>query len=407
MTMSPGVLLVATMDTKGKEALYLEKCLKEAGVEVFILDAGIMGEGSCTAVVSREQVARAAGRELQEVQAAGHEGMALQVMIEGAVRCAQGLYSEGKILGIMGVGGSMGTALGTSVMRSFPIGLPKVMVSSVASRDTRHFVGTKDIVMLHSVCDISGLNRVTMEVLRNGALALAGMVKGGQRKFVSERPLAVVSAMGTCEPCAARVRAGLEAQGYEPVVFHTTGIGGQAMEEMLLNDGVSAVADLSLHELICYLFGGDNDAGPDRGKAALQREIPVVLVPGGFDFLVTGPVQQAEARYPGRRYHIHNPAITCVRADIKEIESAAHVLASLCNKAKGPSTILVPSKGLSSFDKEGGPLHDPQAPSLLAEMLKNELRKGYPLKLLPFHINDPEFADAVIENLRSLTTDGS
>lgn len=390
------------MDTKGKEALYLESCLKEAGVRALILDAGIMGVSSSPVAISREDVAHAAGSTLAEIQALGHEGKALEMMISGAVQCALKLYREGKVRGIIGLGGSMGTTLGSGVMRAFPFGLPKVMISTMASRDTRPFVGTKDIFMLHSVCDLSGLNRITRKVLRNGAMALAGMVRGYAPEPDLNKPLVALSTLGTTEACAVHVRESLEAKGREVVIFHTVGSGGEAMEEMLGEGKISAVVDLSLHEIADHLFGGDYDAGPDRGKSALQNEIPTVLIPGNIDFLVSGALNKAKQRFPGRRYHSHNAAITVVRTEQHEITQIATTVADICNQAKGPLCILIPMGGFSAFDSENGPLYDPHGPELFSKAVIKELREDIPVYSLPYHINDPEFAAAVVQHLEVL-----
>jgi uncharacterized protein (UPF0261 family) len=396
------ILIVATMDTKGKEVLYLISCFEELGIPVLTLDAGIMGESPFPVTIHREKVALAGGLTLSEVRALGHEGKALEVMITGAIQCTRDLYREGRIKGILGLGGSMGTTLGTGVMRAFPIGFPKVMISSMASRNTRAFVGTKDILMLHSVCDLSGINRITKKILRNGAFAAAGMMKGNLDIYPSIQPLVVLSTLGTIEPCAAKVRKILESRGKEVVVFHTVGSGGEAMEEIIGEEELEAVIDLSLNELANHLFGGDYDAGPNRTSAALQRGIPTVLVPGNIDFLATGPVKEAEKRFPGRIYHIHNAAITAVRTERIELEAVAQVLAQRCNAARGPFSILVPLRGFSVFDHQGDPFHDPEGPEVFGMALKKHLQPGSSLRLLPYHINDPEFAGTVIESLEKI-----
>ena len=396
------VLLVATMDTKGQEVIYLLSCFEELGISVLTLDAGIMGESPFPVTINREKVALAGGMSLPEVRALGHEGKALTVMITGAIRCAKDLYQQGKIMGIIGLGGSMGTTLGSGVMRTFPIGFPKIMISSMASRNTRAFVGTKDILMLHSVCDLSGINRITKKILRNGAFAIAGMMRETLDFHPSTQPLIVLSTLGTIETCAAKVRKILESRGKEVVVFHTVGSGGEAMEEMIREEEPEAVIDLSLNELANHLFGGDYDAGPNRSSAALQRGIPTVLVPGNIDFLATGPIKEAEKRFPGRIYHIHNAAITAVRTERIELEAVAQVLAQRCNAARGPFSILVPLGGFSVFDHQGDPFHDPEGPEVFGKALERHLQPGVSMHLLPYHINDPEFAEAVLEALEKL-----
>lgn len=390
------VLLVATMDTKAEEALYVEAVLKGQGLPVLIMDPGIMGDVPHAVAVTREEVVRAAGSSLTEVRAIGHEGKALDVMISGAVRCALSLHHNGEIHGIIALGGSMGTTLGTAVMRAFPVGFPKVMISTMASRDTRHFVGTRDILMLYAVCDINGLNRVTKKVLRNGALAVAGMVQGGPSEVEDKKPLAALSTLGTIEDCSRPVKQALETRGYEVVVFHGVGAGGAAMEEMIREEEVDAVVDLSLHEIADRLFGGDYDAGPDRGRGSLQKGIPTLLVPGNIDFLAAGPMAEAERRFPGRRCHQHNAAITCVRSERHEIDAVGRVLAGYCNECRGPVSLLVPLKGFSALDRKNGPLHDPEGPPLFEKTFRRALKKEIPVEGLPLHINDEAFARAVI-----------
>ena len=396
-------LLVATMDTKGLEAIYLADCLKSEGIRVIIMDAGIRGTSDVPVDVTRQTVAQAGGSSLKDVQDISHEGEALKIMTAGAVKCAMDLYSRGKIQGVIGLGGSMGTTLGTAVMRRLAIGIPKVMVSTMASRDTRAFVGTKDIFMLHSVCDLSGLNRITKKVLCNGALAMAGMLGSAHtRDVTSLKQLVLISTLGTTEACVQSIRRTLEEKENEVIIFHTVGAGGKAMEEMISQEKVAALVDLSLHELADHHFGGDYDAGPLRGSTALKRGVPVILVPGNIDFLVTGPLEVARRHLPGRPYHVHNAAITVARTKPSEIEALAEIIAEPCNQAQGPWKILVPMNGFSAFDHPKGPLHDPTAPQLFVAVLKKTLVEKNNLQILPCHINDPEFSQAILEALEDI-----
>jgi uncharacterized protein (UPF0261 family) len=385
------------MDTKGQEAMFVAQCLRSQRISVKILDAGIRGKSPVPTDISRDEVAAAGGETLAGVQNIGHEGQALKVMTEGAIKCAQKLDRQNNIDGIIGLGGSMGTTLGTAVMRAFPVGIPKVMVTTMASRDTRAFVGTKDILMLHSVCDLAGLNRITHKILSNAAGALAGMLGRVRADVTFDRPLVFLSTLGTTEACVQNVRRTLEENGKEVVTFHTVGSGGAAMEEMIEQENVTAVIDLSLHEIADHHFGGDYDAGPRRGGAALEKGIPTILVPGNIDFLVSGPLEAAKRQFPGRAYHVHNAAITVVRTHHEEIKKMARIVADLANNSKGPLYILVPLKGFSAFDGPQGPLPDPAAPGLFARVLQQNLATQNNLKLLPHHINDPEFSRAIIE----------
>jgi uncharacterized protein (UPF0261 family) len=402
----PTALIVATMDTKGQEALFLADCLKGEGIAVKIMDGGIRGQCQNLVDVTREEVARAGGKSLQEVQNIGHEGQALEVMTNGAIQCAQELYRQNQMQGVIGLGGSMGTTLGSGVMRSFAVGLPKVMISTMASRDTRAFVGTKDILMLHSVCDLVGLNRVTKKILRNGALALVGMLRSAEPDDPAEqKPLVFVSTLGTTEACAQLIRKTLEQKNNEVVIFHTVGSGGKAMEEMMAHEDVSVLVDMSLHEMADNRFGGDYDAGPQRGTVALDRKIPTILVPGNIDFLVTGPLENAQKLFPNRPYHSHNAAITVVRTNHEEIKILAQTIAGLCNKADGAVKVLVPMNGFSAFDHKEGPLHDPEAPAVFLKTLEKNLDDKSCLNALPFYINDAEFAQALIDMLYRINPD--
>ena len=398
----PSVLLVATMDTKFREAGFIESCLKESGCAVKVMDAGIRGDSPVPVTITRHEVARAGGKTLSEIQSIGHEGEALNMMLMGACRIADEMIAKGAVIGVISLGGSMGTTLGTGVMRRFPIGVPKVMISTMASRDTRTFVGTKDILMLHAVCDLSGLNRFSRKILHNGAMALYGMVSRNRKDISSDKSMIFISTLGTTEKCVQEIRASLEKQAKEVVVFHTVGSGGRAMEELIASEPVEALVDLSLHEMADHRFGGDYDAGPDRGSVALKKGIPVVLVPGNIDFLVSGPLEQSLKDFPDRPYHVHNTAITVVRTTREEIESIARHVGDYCNAAPGPYTLVIPMKGFSAFDAIEGPLHDPQAPTCFVKALESQLSDTSRMHTLPYHINDSGFSAAVIEKLQEL-----
>ena len=390
------VLLVATMDTKGEEVLYLSRCLEEAGVQVLLMDVGILGESPFPAQINARDVAKTAGSSLEQIRAVKNEGKALEIMIRGATQRALSLYEAGKIQGILSLGGSMGTDMGTSIMRAFPIGFPKVMISTLASHNTRPYVGTRDIMMLNAVCDLSGLNRITERILENGALAVAGMAKAYARREKPSKPLVLLSTLGTTEACSLGVKHVLEGLGREVVVFHTTGTGGKALEEMVREEAVEAVIDISLTELGNNLIGGEFDAGPTRGQTALEKGVPVIFVPGNTDFFSTGPLHFAKQRFPGRQYHIHNAAITAIRLEPDETVLIAERLATLCNTGKGPRATIIPLGGLSSFDQPGGPFYNPEASVLFLESLKKHLHQGTELHVFPYHVNDPAFVVEVI-----------
>ena len=359
----------------------------QAGVGVRVV--GGAGRGA-------EGVVAADGKTVEEVRALNHEGKCQAVMIEGAIRCAQALHARVGLSGIIGMGGSMGTTLGTMVMKTFPYGMPKVMISTMASGMTRPFVGSMDIVMVNPVCDISGLNSITRAAFRNGAIALAAMARDYRPAQPPGKPLVAVSTLGTTEKCSARVRQSLEDKGFEVMVFHTLGTGGAAMDQIIRERDVAAVVDMSLIEVSEQLHGGLCPSGPDRCRAALERGVPTVFAPGNLDFLVAGPIDEAKVRFPGRRYHIHNQALTAVRAGAEEFKNDARHMAGLIREAKGPVVFFVPLQGFSNHDSPHGHLHDPSLPPVFAQQLKESMPPGAPVVELPLHINDDAFADALV-----------
>jgi uncharacterized protein (UPF0261 family) len=395
----PKVLMVVTMDSKTTEAVFVRKLLEDCGVQVYTLDPSVRSKTESTAEITPDRVASAVGKTMSEVRALNHEAKCLEIMTEGAIQCARELHREVGLSGIIGLGGSLGTDLATAVMRSFPVGLPKVMVSTMASGMTRPFVGTKDIMMVPSICDVSGLNTVTRRIFSNSARALAGMAHGHKPSMGSDKPIAAISTLGTTDKCCNLIRRILEQNGFEVMVFHTQGIGGVAMDEAILEQDVSIAIHLSLIEVGDFLVQGLYSGGPDRCKASLEKGIPTIFAPGNIDFFVAGPVDDAKALYPGRRYHVHNPELTAVRAGAEEFRQIAEHMAGLIREAKGPVAFFVPLKGFSAHDSEQGHLYDPSLPPVFAEHLKKVMPGGVPVVTLPCHINDEEFADKIAEHV--------
>lgn len=399
------VLVVATMDTKAQEAHYVESCLKSQDVVPILLDAGIRGESPAGIAVTRDDVIRASGRSIEDIHRMSSEGEAMAAMVEGATRCALSLYRDDRIKGIIGLGGSMGTTLGTGVMRAFPLGFPKVMISTMGAQNMRSFVGTRDILVLNSVSDLAGLNRMTRKILLNGASAICGMAKMTHKNEKTDHPLVYLTSMGPTETCARTLRSVVGAKGVEAVTFHSNGAGGKAMEQMIGEEKVDAVADLSLHELVDRHFGGAFDPGPDRCTASIDNRIPTLFVPGNIDFLVAGCMEEAKARFGNRRYHRHNAHITCVGSTLPEITHIARLLAGRCNRGKGPIAVLIPEKGFSDFSKAGGPLENIDGPPVFANAFLRAIKRSRPVhfKMLPYHINDQRFTTAMIATLEKIS----
>jgi uncharacterized protein (UPF0261 family) len=398
----PKVLMIVTLDTKALEAKFVRDTLEANGVDVVHLDASIRGEVEGAEITPR-QVAAAAGKTLQEVRDLKHEGKCQGVMIEGSVKCAQELHAKTPISGIVAIGGSMGTALASVVMQGFPYGMPKVIVSTMASGFTRPFVGAKDIIMFNPVCDIAGLNSITRDVFRNAAIATASMAKAYSPVRVEPKPLIAMGTLSTIDRCTVRVRKALEQQGYEVMVFHTLGTGGMALDQLVTERDVAAVVDTSLVEHNDFLNNGLCSAGPDRSKAALAKGIPVIFAPGNADFMVSGPIDMAKQQFPGKRYHMHNHALTAVRTEAGELQKLAKHLGGLIKEAKGPISFYVPLKGFSNHDSPDGHLHDPSLCPVFAKAIRAELPASVEVREFDCHLNDEMFADAIVARVLEVT----
>jgi uncharacterized protein (UPF0261 family) len=395
----PKVLMIVTLDTKEVEARFIRKCLEDSGLEVYHLDASVRRTVDGGADITPDQIAAAAGTTMPEIRALNHEAKCLEAMIKGAIPCAHALHDRVGLSGIIGAGGSLGTELATAVMRTFPFGLPKVMISTLASGMTKPFVGTKDIVMVNSVCDVLGLNTVTRRVFQNGALAMAGMAKGYKPSESSGKPLVVLSTLSTTEKCAVAIRKAIEQRGFEVMVFHTSGNGGITMDEIVREQDVAVVVNLSLIEVSDYLVDGIFSGGPDRCKASLEKGVPTIFAPGNIDFMVAGPIEDAKRRFPGKRYHIHNAALTAVRAEAAEFKHMAEHMAGLIKTAKGPVAFFIPLGGFSEHDSDHGYLQDTSLPPVFAEYLRKFMPAGVPIVEVPCHINEEPFANKIIEQV--------
>jgi uncharacterized protein (UPF0261 family) len=266
----------------------------------------------------------------------------------------------------------------------------------MASGFTRPFVGNRDVIMMNSVCDIAGLNTITRDVFRNGAIALAAMAQAYRPAAADDTPLVMISTLSTTDKCSVRVREALARQGFEVMVFHTLGTGGATLDAIVRERNVAAVVDMSLVEINDHLQGGLCSAGPDRAKAALEKGVPTVFAPGNIDFMVAGPIDQAKAQFPGKRYHMHNAALTAVRAEAPELTALADHMAAIIQGATGPVSFLVPLKGFSAHDSEQGYLHDPSLPPVFAARLKAVMPAHVPVTEFDCHINDEPFADALV-----------
>ncbi|MFJ4777761.1 Tm-1-like ATP-binding domain-containing protein [Streptomyces sp. NPDC088762] len=407
------VVLVGTLDTKGVEYGWLRERLLRAGVEVVLVDTGVMGEPRVPADVPRDAVARAAGTELSELQTAADRGAAVTTMAQGAEATLLRLHAEGRLDGVLAIGGSGGTSIATRAMRALPLGVPKLMVSSMASGDVAPYVGSSDITMMYSVVDIAGINSISEPVLANAVEAIAGMAKAFARAPVQlrrparlgagGRPLIAASMAGVTTTGVDAARERLTELGYEVLVFHVSGTGGRTLETLAGQGIFAGVLDLTLSELADDLCGGILTAGPDRLSAAGRAGIPQVVSLGALDMVKFGPLETLPEQVRYRRVRVHNPSITVIRTTEAECAELGRRVAAKLRTATGPTAVCIPLRGLSTLGAPGGPYHDPGADGALFSALREGLRgSGAVLHDYDTHINDPAFGRSAADRLHAM-----
>ncbi len=397
--MSGNLLLIATLDTKGDELAYVRQLIHERGHQTLVLDAGVLADPALKPDLPAAAVAEAGGTSLPALRQQGDRGVALEVMARGAAVLAARLHAQGRIDGVLGLGGSCGTSIATAAMRELPVGLPKVMVSTVASGQVAPYVGVKDLTMMYAVVDIAGLNRISRRILAYAAGALCGMVVQSIPTGVADRPVIAATMFGVTTPCVERARKHLEAAGYEVLVFHATGSGGRAMEGLIDAGFISAVADVTTTEWCDELVGGVLSAGPERLDAAARAGIPQVVSVGALDMVNFGPRASVPERFSDRHFHVHNPTVTLMRTTPAECAQLGEIIAAKLNRATGPVTVLLPLRGVSALDQEGKAFYDPTADAALFDALRHNLNPNISRIDLDLHINDPDFADAIAHHL--------
>jgi uncharacterized protein (UPF0261 family) len=410
------VVLVGTLDTKGVEYGWLRERLLAAGVEVLVVDAGVVGEPRIVPDVPRSEVARAAGADLAGLRAAADRGTAVTAMARGAAASVLRLYEEGRLHAVLAVGGSGGTSIATRAMRELPLGVPKLMVSSMAAGYVSPYVGASDITMMYSIVDIAGVNSVLAPVLANAAHAAAGMAKGfeAHRKALlptelaaGGRPLIAASMAGVTTAGVDAARERLTGLGYEVLVFHVSGAGGRTLESLAGQGLFAGVLDLTLSELADDLVGGILTAGPDRLSAAGRRGTPQLVSLGALDMVKFGPLDTLPHHLRGRDVQVHNPSITVVRTTAEECAELGRRVAAKLRAATGPAEVCVPLRGLSTLGAPGGPYHDPALDEALFAALRDGL-SGSAVEVVEYDtdINDPAFGRAAADRLHRLITAG-
>lgn len=399
MTTKPKILMIITRDSKEEEAAFVRKILELAGCTVIHLDPSIRRH-ILGAEISPLAVAVAGGHTIEEVRAFGHEGKSQAVMTEGAIKLALKAHAELGLSGVLAVGGSMGTALAGFVMQALPYGLPKLIVSTMASGFTAPYLGVKDIAIMNSVTDISGINSISRDVYRNAALGVAGMAHGYVPATGGDKPLVLITMLSTTEKTVRYIREVLETDGCEVMVFHSSGAGGPTLDSIAAERDVALVLDLSVTEIGDFLQGGLAGTSPVRGQAALVRGIPTIFAPGNADFIVAGPIAAAEAQFPGKRYHLHNAALTAVRTEMSDLMQLADHLATMFKGAQGPLSFYVPLGGFSNHDSPDGHIYDPMMPKPFADYVGQVMPPNVDLHIEDRHFNDIEFAETILAKAR-------
>ncbi|MYE91347.1 UPF0261 family protein [Candidatus Poribacteria bacterium] len=396
--MAKTVGIVGTLDTKGMEFQFIKEQIEASGTSTCVVNTGIIGEPHFEPDVSASEVAEAGGTSLQALQDGGDRGVAVAAMAEGAAKIIAQLQSDGKIDGVISLGGSAGTTIGTTAMRAVPVGVPKIMVSTLASGDTSPYVDTKDVSMMYSVVDIAGINSLSRQILANAAGAIVGMVNAAV-PAAEDKPLIGATMFGVTTPCVTKARELLEDAGYEVLVFHATGAGGRAMEDLVKGGFIVGVLDVTTTELADELVGGVLSAGPDRLEAAGDLGVPQVVAPGALDMVNFGPPDTVPEQFKDRTFYQHNPTVTLMRTTVEENAELGKMMGQKLSQATGPTTVIIPQQGVSAIDQEGQPFYSAEAEAAWIENLKANLGDNVTLIEMDNHINDDAFATKLVDTL--------
>jgi uncharacterized protein (UPF0261 family) len=397
--MAETVVLAGALDTKGADFAFVKELIEEAGLATLVVDFGVMGEPAFAPDVTRQEVCTAGGGDLAHLASGGHKDAAMATMARGLAAVVSGLHREGRLDGILGMGGSGGTSLVTTAMRELPVGVPKVMVSTVGGGDVSAYAGTKDITFMPSVVDVAGINRISRAIYANAAGAVAGMVRTRAPAAGSERPLLTASMFGNTTTAVEHARGILEGAGYEVLVFHATGSGGRTMEGLISDGYISGSLDLTTTELADTVCGGVFDAGPERCLAASRAGVPAVVVPGCVDMANFGGPGTVPAHYRDRQLYEWNPDVTLLRTNVDENRRIGEMIAAAVNAATAAVAVVVPLGGVSMLDSDGERFWDPAADRACFEAIRSNLREGIPLLEDEHNINDPAFSGRVADLL--------
>ena len=394
------VLMIGAFDSKGEEYAFLRQRIAEQGCKVVAVNTGVLGTTELFPVdVEADEVARAGGTDLGELRDSRDRGEAMKVMSQGAPVVVEKLYQEDKFDGIIGMGGTGGSSVVSAAMRALPVGVPKVCVSTAASGDTSSYVGTKDVTMIPSIVDVAGINRVSRIIFSRAAGAVCGMVRAEIPPAVEDKPIIVASMFGNTTECVDACEAALAQKGYEVLIFHATGTGGQTMESLVREALVDAVLDITTTEWADEVCGGVFSAGPERLEAAGAMGLPQLIVPGCVDMANFGGMDTVPEKYRAaeRLFYEWNPSVTLMRTNVEENREMGHIFAEKANAASGPVAFLIPLKGVSILDGDGELFCDREADRAMFDAIEDHLREGIPVYKIDHNINDPEFSARAVE----------
>lgn len=393
------IAIAGTFDTKGAEYLYVKELIESLGLDTFTIHTGVF-EPTFEPNVSNNKVAEAAGTDIKILASKKDRALATEMLSKGMEKLVPELYRQGKFDAIISFGGSGGTSLVTPAMRALPIGVPKIMVSTVASGNTEPYIGTSDIIMMPSVVDVSGLNSISTKIFTNAVFAIAGMLNFENKKVIEKKPLVAATMFGVTTPCITAAREYLEKRGYEVLVFHATGIGGRSMESLIDGGFIEGVLDLTTTEWADEVIGGVLNAGPNRLEAAGRQHIPQVVSVGALDMCNFGPYETVPEKFMGRNLYKHNPTVTLMRTNKEENEAISKNLVEKLNLAKEKTALFIPLKGVSAIDVEGQPFYGPKEDKVLFDILRNGINKNIiEVVEMDCAINDVEFAEAAAQKL--------
>lgn len=396
--MTTPIAIIGALDTKGADIAFVRAALEARGHSTLLIDTSVMGGAAFAADIRPEVLVAAAGSSLEELRETADRGRAIDVMAAGAAMVVGQLADKGKIAGIIGLGGSAGTAVATAAMRALPLGFPKVMVSTLAAGDTAAYVGSSDIVLVPSVVDVAGVNRISARVYANAVGAIAGMVETAE-PVIEQRPLVAASMFGNTTELVNQCQSILAGDGFETLVFHATGTGGRTMESLIREGFFSGVLDLTTTELADELVGGVLSAGPERMHAAADLGVPQVIAPGCLDMVNFWGPETIPARFDGRRFYHWNPNVTLMRTTPDENAELGRLLAENANRSTGPVAIFLPLRGVSVLDSPGGEFWWPEANGALFAAIRSHVSASVPVVELDCNINDPAFARAATDQL--------